>query len=630
MKKKTKETNVMLNEVVVIIIISITFLLMFCVYSKEAGILGNFIGDILRGFLGIGAFIMPLIATIYFYYIPNKDIKIFTLLVLIFISIIHIHNKKIVPPYDLSIYEFIKYYFISGDWNNGGLLGASLSNLLIKLIGINGAYIMLYSSLLIIIMFIINKPIFQLFNKYFINRKLHIKKNIKEEKEVTYEFIETTIPTKILEPLEKVFNEEIKQLKIHTELPEEILEAIVEDKKNTIYQFPNIDLLNKKSNKTIDKLQLETEMKENAIKLERTLKNFGVNANVLDIFRGPNVTRYELQPKEGVKVSKIVNLSDDIALNLAATALRIEAPIPGKPAIGIEIPNKDIQMVYLREIIESRKFKNFQSKVAFGVGRDISGNIIVSDISQMPHTLIAGSTGSGKSVCINTIITSILYKSTPEEVKLIMIDPKVVELNIYNGIPHLLIPVVTEPEKASKALNWAVSEMLNRYKLFAEHNVRDIKGYNECIKNKEQNPMPNIVIIIDELSDLMMASPKEVEDSICRLAQMARAAGMHLIIATQRPSVDVITGVIKANIPSRIAFAVSSGIDSRTILDMIGAEKLLGNGDMLFYPSGISKPIRVQGAFISDKEVEKVVGFIKKTNKTEYNQEIFKKLNSDK
>lgn len=360
------------------------------------------------------------------------------------------------------------------------------------------------------------------------------------------------------------------------------------------------------------------QLKETAMRLQQTLETFGVKVTVTDISQGPAVTRYELQPETGVKVSKIVGLSDDIKLNLAATDIRIEAPIPGKAAVGIEVPNKENSAVGLRELLESKEFKEFNSNIAFAVGKDISGKVVVSDIGKMPHMLIAGATGSGKSVCINTIIMSILYKAHPDDVKLIMIDPKVVELSVYNGIPHLLIPVVTDPKKAAAALHWGVAEMTERYKKFADMNVRDLKGYNkqvEAMKDKNDpdapQKMPQIVIIVDELADLMMVAAQEVEESICRLAQLARAAGIHLIIATQRPSVDVITGLIKANMPSRVAFAVSSGVDSRTILDMNGAEKLLGKGDMLFYPQGYSKPARIQGAFVGDNEVSDVVDFLK-------------------
>ncbi len=415
------------------------------------------------------------------------------------------------------------------------------------------------------------------------------------------------------------------------ELPAEevnIEQEILSEIKKTpaTYLKPPIELL--KTNPLAKKQNDTTFLQESATKLEETLASFGVNAKVIDVSVGPSVTRYELQPSQGVKVSKIVNLSDDIALNLAASGIRIEAPIPGKSAVGIEVPNKDQAAVFFREVIDSDAFEKFPSKVAFALGKDISGKVVITDIGRMPHLLIAGATGSGKSVCINTLITSILYKSSPEDVKLLMIDPKVVELSIYNGIPHLLIPVVTDPKKAAGALNWAVQEMLDRYKLFAAANVRDIKSYNKMVLEKEEmKKLPQIVIIVDELADLMVAAAGDVEEAICRLAQMARAAGLHLIIATQRPSVDVITGLIKANIPSRIAFNVSSGVDSRTIIDMNGAEKLLGKGDMLFYPVGYQKPVRIQGAFISDKEVENIVSYLKERKKEDYDEKIMNQLN---
>lgn len=396
------------------------------------------------------------------------------------------------------------------------------------------------------------------------------------------------------------------------------------------YKYPPISLLIEKSDDGKDHKSIKNIAIEGAKKLEETLRSFGVEAKVVNISRGPAVTRYELQPSPGVKVSKIVNLSDDISLNLAASGVRIEAPIPGKAAIGIEVPNKEVTAVLLREVLESPEFIKFPSKLAFSVGKDVSGENIVADIGKMPHMLIAGATGAGKSVCINSLIISLLYKASPDEVKLLMIDPKVVELGVYNGIPHLLIPVVTEPKKAAGALNWAVQEMVNRYKLFAEKAVRDLKGYNTLMREAGNTGiLPQIVIIIDELADLMMVAPNDVEDAICRLAQMARAAGMHLVIATQRPSVDVITGIIKANIPSRISFAVSSQVDSRTILDMAGAEKLLGKGDMLFYPVGEPKPIRVKGTFVSEKEVEKVVEYIKSQGKSEYDANILEEINTE-
>lgn len=400
------------------------------------------------------------------------------------------------------------------------------------------------------------------------------------------------------------------------------------------YVFPPVDLLQKgntgASGDTRDYLN------QTAAKLKETLKNFGINITITAINCGPAVTRYEFQPEMGVKVSKIVNLSDDIKMNLAAADIRIEAPIPGKAAIGIEVPNKESIPVMFRDLVESEEFHANKSPIAFAAGKDIAGKVMIADIAKMPHLLIAGATGSGKSVCINTIIMSILYRADPEDVKLIMIDPKVVELSVYNGIPHLFIPVVTDPKKAAGALHWAVAEMTDRYQKFAEYGVRDLKGYNQKIEGikdiddpDKPKKMPQIVIIVDELADLMMVAPGDVEDAICRLAQLARAAGIHLVIATQRPSVNVITGLIKANMPSRIAFSVTSGVDSRTILDMNGAEKLLGKGDMLYYPQGLQKPLRVQGAFVSDKEVSDVVEFLKEHNEGEgYSSDIEERMNN--
>ena len=399
----------------------------------------------------------------------------------------------------------------------------------------------------------------------------------------------------------------------------------MEEQPQKIYRIPPMNLLVKGKKGGGDS---DAHLRATALKLEQTLQNFGVGVHVTNASCGPSVTRYELQPEQGVKVSKIVGLADDIKLNLAVADLRIEAPIPGKAAVGIEVPNSENTAVMLRDLLESDEFKNSRSPISFAVGKDIAGKVVVADIAKMPHLLVAGATGSGKSVCINTLIMSIIYKADPEDVKLILVDPKVVELSVYNGIPHLMIPVVTDPKKAAGALNWAVAEMEKRYKLFAEYNVRDLKGFNEKVLRGEtgedaEKKLPQIIIIIDELADLMMVAPGEVEGAICRLAQLARAAGLHLILATQRPSVNVITGLIKANMPSRIAFSVSSGADSRTIIDMNGAEKLLGKGDMLFYPSGYPKPVRVQGSFVSDKEVQKVVDYlIDKNGSTAYSNEL--------
>lgn len=404
------------------------------------------------------------------------------------------------------------------------------------------------------------------------------------------------------------------------------------DQFQTAYCYPPITMLaeSPKGNPAQETEELQT----NGRILVETLKSFGVETKILDICRGPSVTRYEIQPAPGVKISKITNLSDDLALNLAATGVRIEAPIPGKAAVGIEVPNRKRNTVRMRELIESNSFQTSKGKLSVALGRDIAGQPVVADLSKMPHLLIAGTTGSGKSVCINSLIISMLYKASPDEVRFLMIDPKAVELTEYNGMPHMLVPVVTDPRKASGALGWAVSEMMNRYKIFSECNVRNLKGYNDLAEaqgfqdeNGQPMPfMPQIVIVIDELADLMMAAPKEVEDSICRLAQLARAAGMHLVVATQRPSVDVVTGLIKANIPSRIALTVSNAVDSRTILDAGGAEKLLGNGDMLFAPVGSNKPVRVQGCYVSDGEISSIVEFVKKTKILEYDENVIQEI----
>ncbi len=414
--------------------------------------------------------------------------------------------------------------------------------------------------------------------------------------------------------------EEIKEEKVKEVLQLEHAVAVEDEH----YEYPPVELLSKGTKKAIK--GGAKALTDVATKLQKTLYSFGVQAKVENVSVGPAITRYELKPAEGVRVSKIANLSDDIALNLAAETIRIEAPIPGKQAVGIEVPNTEKETVHFREVVESEDFQNSKSKLSIALGKDVAGNMEIADIAKMPHALIAGATGSGKSVCINTIIASVIYKAKPSEVKFVMVDPKVVELSVYNGIPHLLIPVVTDPKKAAGALAWAVQEMDNRYNLFAQKGVRDLKGYNVFAEKEGTGTLPQIVIIIDELADLMMVAAKEVEDSICRLAQKARAAGMHLIIATQRPSVDVITGIIKANIPSRIAFAVSSQVDSRTILDQVGAEKLLGKGDMLFYPSGAPKPVRVQGAFVSDEEVEKIVSFVKSNGVATYNEDILETI----
>jgi S-DNA-T family DNA segregation ATPase FtsK/SpoIIIE len=452
--------------------------------------------------------------------------------------------------------------------------------------------------------------------------------------EIPTEVVESIDTTEVVHQEPQAIDNTVKKPIDDTDVEQLDINQIPQKKE---YIFPPINLLTPPKPKLHKGGASDQNLKETAMKLQTTLESFGVHVTITNVSCGPAVTRYELQPEQGVKVSRITALADDIKLNLAAADIRIEAPIPGKAAVGIEVPNKENSMVTFREMLESKEFTEHPSDIAFAVGKDIGGQTIITDIAKMPHLLIAGATGSGKSVCINTLIMSILYKSKPSDVRLIMVDPKVVELNIYNGIPHLLIPVVTDPKKASAALNWAVMEMTERYKKFADVGARDLKGYNDKVaevahlNDENYQKLPQIVIIIDELADLMMVAPGEVEDAICRLAQMARAAGLHLIIATQRPSVNVITGLIKANIPSRIAFAVSSAIDSRTIIDGSGAEKLLGKGDMLFFPSGYPKPVRIQGAFISDKEVGSVVEFLKKNNsEANYSDDIHDKINNAK
>lgn len=429
----------------------------------------------------------------------------------------------------------------------------------------------------------------------------------------------------------KTTKQDIQEIAAETQNVEaEIKEK--EEQLKPVYKIPPLRLLKRGKKGGGDS---DAHLRATALKLEQTLQNFGVKVHVTNASCGPSVTRYEIQPEQGVKVSKIVGLADDIKLNLAVTDLRIEAPIPGKAAVGIEVPNSENSAVMLRDLLEAEDFQKSKSNLTVAVGKDIAGKVVIADIAKMPHLLVAGSTGSGKSVCINTLIMSMIFKSDPEDVKLIMVDPKVVELSVYNGIPHLLIPVVTDPKKAAGALNWAVAEMMKRYQMFAEYNVRDLKGFNEKILQMEPGEgvpkkMAQIVIIVDELADLMMVAPKDVEGAICRLAQLARAAGIHLILATQRPSVNVITGLIKANMPSRIAFAVSSGVDSRTIIDMNGAEKLLGKGDMLFYPTGYPKPVRVQGSFVSDKEVQQVVEYLIENNgNASYSNELEEHMNAE-
>ena len=660
--KKGKVANKLKNEIIGLVILAIGLYIMFSMIVEKPGKMGMLL-KVFFGFLfGKASLAFVLIwifisITIMLKAQPfhwNK--KISALIIMAFnysiLNYAFIVNDLLPPSFDIKAIFYIAWGNASQNIG-GGFIGLTLSYILISLLSKTGTIIVIILSSLIAIMMFTQKSLVSYLKDLLVNIKtwlLSLKEGVFSQdgkgelaahssaddngehtqiKELKKNIEKIDEKIKILDYTQ---NEDFTRKKVDKKSKEEegfdeetLTNSLYSSKhKKSKYIFPPIDILNKPSGERTS--NSKKRVINNARILENTLLNFGVQAKVVQVNMGPTITRYELQPSPGVKVSKIVSLTDDIALNLATSGVRVEAPIPGKAAVGIEVPNQDPSLVFIRELLEDDYYKNFHSDLAFAVGKDISGKVKVSDIGKMPHMLIAGATGSGKSVCINSLITSILYKSTPEQVRLILIDPKVVELNVYNGIPHLLIPVVTDPKKASGALNWAVKEMTDRYKKFANHSVRDIDGYNELFHKEPAEKMPKIIVIIDELADLMMASPHEVEDAIWRLAQMARAAGIHLVIATQRPSVDVITGVIKANIPSRIAFAVSSHMDSRTILDMGGAEKLLGRGDMLFYPVGEAKPLRVQGAYISDKEVEKVVGYIKKENQVIYDSEIIEEI----
>ena len=672
-KKKRDNANI---SIITMVIFSV--LLGVLIYN-QSGIMGQQISSILSGVMGFIKYIVPIgTFLIAIYKLCNKKedayIKLFQyalLLVCVAIFMHIVYLPKDVEQFSNGFLDTVTRAYEQGKTDDkvGGVIGAIGAIPLTKLLGKVGASILVLGVELILIILIFNiNPIEEIRVRLAEREERRLaeeKERIKEErKKPTVMKVEENEDKKETRR-EKRLREKEEQRRAALELDDQITINLNDDGKSSKkkasegyieenlfkkeqeqkqekvkevlqlehaltvedehYEFPPVQLLSegeKKSVKGGKKAVTDT-----AAKLQKTLYSFGVSAKVENVSVGPAITRYELKPAEGVRVSKIANLADDIALNLAAETIRIEAPIPGKQAVGIEIPNKENEIVHLRDIIDCPKFIEHKSKLAFALGKDVAGEEVVTDIAKMPHVLIAGATGSGKSVCINTLIASIIYKAKPSEVKLVMVDPKVVELSVYNGIPHLLIPVVTDPKKAAGALAWAVQEMENRYSLFASKNVRDIKGYNEELdKEGSTEKLPQIVIIIDELADLMMVSSKEVEDSICRLAQKARAAGMHLVIATQRPSVDVITGIIKANIPSRISFAVSSQVDSRTILDMAGAEKLLGKGDMLFYPAGAAKPTRVQGAFISDKEVEKVVDFVKANGEATYNDDILEQI----
>jgi S-DNA-T family DNA segregation ATPase FtsK/SpoIIIE len=657
MGKRKNKNNQVIYDIYGIILIAFSLLFLISIMIKPTGMIGKFFVDFFFGAVGLGAYILPFITILIgIAMILNKSsLKIrqrfisivFAIYSLLLLGHLRYSNNFKAKKLTQRIYEAYK---LGINKKGGGIISELVDFPLLLLFGEIGSYIFIISSILVFLVLATEKPVKDIL-LFLIQpfKKINIKKKEKEfesfeddlhdkdeEKATNNDLLndekvnvqntnvnnEASYKDDFIGVNERSDNKAKEKIKIN--LSAENISTC-----NIKYTFPPIELLNE--NRTKINGNDKKELLMSARSLEETLASFGIDAKVTQVTKGPSVTRYELHPGVGVKVSKIVNLSDDIALNLAAPSVRIEAPIPGKSAIGIEVPNKEVTPVYLREVIESDEFQQFNSSLAFALGKDISGRCIVADIAKMPHLLIAGATGSGKSVCINTLITSLIYKSSPNDVKMLLIDPKVVELSVYNGIPHLIIPVVTEPRKAASALEWAVSEMTSRYKLFADNNVRNIESYNKLMEDvSPENKLPKIVIIIDELADLMMVAPNEVEDSITRLAQMARAAGIHLVIATQRPSVDVITGVIKANIPSRISFAVSSQIDSRTILDMAGAEKLLGRGDMLFLPIGENKPIRIQGAFISEKEVENIVEYLKKTFNTEYDMDIMEKIKEGK
>ena len=656
-KKKNRKTLDL--QVVSLIIISI--LLAILIYTK-AGYIGETLSPILGGIMGWIKYVIPVgtfAIAIFLACDEDKDnfmkkilqYAVFLLCITTIITVIQISQGKL--NMETGFEKAVEQAYESGSKNiGGGAVGAICAIGLISLVGKIGTVIIAIGIAVIDSIFLFGIKPAELLKEYVENRnekKQEAKaqrleqRKLKADKEIISREKEDKKKKLKIMPEDNVVTEDQINIKIASNNNEEQTslfkkqEEIKEDKSKEIltlehaltvedenYEFPPVEFLTpgKATTKMGKKAVADT-----ASKLQKTLYSFGVSAKVENVSVGPTITRYELKPAEGVRVSKIANLADDIALSLAAETIRIEAPIPGKQAVGIEIPNKEKEVVHLRDIIDSNEFKSAKSKLAFALGKNAAGEAIVTDIAKMPHVLIAGSTGSGKSVCINTLITSIIYKSKPSEVKLVMVDPKVVELSVYNGIPHLLIPVVTDPKKAAGALAWAVQEMVNRYHLFAEKNVRDIAGYNEALeKEGAEGKLPQIVIIIDELADLMMVAKNDVEDAICRLAQMARAAGMHLVIATQRPSVDVITGIIKANIASRISFAVTSQVDSRTILDSAGAEKLLGKGDMLFFPTGVLKPIRIQGAFISDGEVEKIVSFLKENGGPTYSEDVLEKI----
>ncbi|WP_028307298.1 FtsK/SpoIIIE family DNA translocase [Desulfitibacter alkalitolerans] len=649
------------NEVMAILWLAFAALSGISIYIMDKGVaftsnyligfFGLFISRIFTGLVGQAKYLVPLLMVIYAVMLfRNKKVSSMSNqgfgIVLAFITITTALHINIAHNY-VSIKDF---FLDSMGGIGGGVVGATFSILIMTVFGIFGSYIVIFTCLVLSFMLITNthllgllSTIIGLFKNCFIKLGNGVSQFLFDEEDTSKTNIQLKKNNKKVKPkivpVVHMYNESKEEIKPenyendkteHVSLEEDIINANYEDVSDRIpglynnaaseFTLPPISLLQR--NIKLKNPRMNKDISEKVKQLEDTLSSFGVNGKVSQVSCGPAITRFEIQPETGTKVSKIVNLSDDIALNLAASQVRIEAPIPGKAAVGIEVPNKEVAVVGFRDVLESPEFLENPSKVTVGLGMDIAGKVVVADLSKMPHLLVAGATGSGKSVCMNSIICSLLYKALPTELKLLIIDPKMVELTNFNGIPHLIAPVVTDSKKAATALRWMVNEMENRYEMFAAAGVKDITRFNNLKAQQDpdgQSPaLPYIVILIDELADLMMVAPADVEDAICRLAQMARAAGIHLVVATQRPSVDVITGLIKANIPSRIAFAVSSQIDSRTILDMGGAEKLLGQGDMLYFPIGASKPIRVQGAYVSDKEVEKIVKFLKVQGAPEY------------
>lgn len=676
-QKPAKQKSSIDNRAFSIIMFAISALMFFIIFAPGENI-WFYIHKFIVGLLGMGAVFLP-VSLCYLSVVSavRKEIKnkkmtliVFGIMVLMLCSCMYVFSSELVKNQPKAWLSYIIENFKNSKLDHGpGILGAFAGAFLTWAFGSFGAKVSSVITIFICIMLISGMTLTGFFKMILVpflavkkkfkevyqtkkvtdNLEASLKKEPEKEEPIFRENPEPEVPQKrsereIEDSISAVTEKFLSRIKNvgnssgseEKSVPDEELEkseTMVSASGEDNYEFPSIELLNKPPVPKDE--DISAELNTNGRTLVDTLQSFNVQTKIVDISRGPAVTRYELQPASGVKISKITTLADDIALNLAAAGVRIEAPIPGKAAVGVEIPNKVVSMVGMRELISSSVFKSSKSKLTVVLGKDISGEVTVADLAKMPHLLIAGSTGSGKSVCINSFIISILYNAKPSEVRLLMIDPKVVELGIYNGIPHLLVPVVTDARKAAGALGWAVNEMTKRYKIFADNNVRDIYSYNEFVeqevsksaeKAETLEKMPQIVIVIDELSDLMMAAPNEVEDYICRLAQMARAAGMHLVIATQRPSVDVITGIIKANIPSRIALAVSSQIDSRTILDMSGAEKLLGRGDMLFSPAGSSKPTRVQGCYVTDKEIEKVIKYVKSSQQSDYDNNIAKEI----